>query len=513
VNTSPVLLALNVSQLRNLRNWARADLPAMVLTAVIPVERRLSVAAGIDAVGALVRAHEGLRSRLVCDSDGVSWQEVLPPDAVDVRCRLEVVEGPASWATLPVSPTESAFRGVLHARDGLVVAIKLSLSHVFVDALGKQAAARHLRQLVERRSARVPKQASAFARGPDDPEVLCNTEHWKHLLADAPRSCTYGPAEREPVEPVRVVRRRLMSDEARRLRTACVRLGVSPHTAWVTALSVVVGAMSGCQRQVCRTTYANRVTPADFSAVVQVAQPVFPRIAGHERDSLSARTRTVEQALAAAKSHGMYDANALLDWLNSAANARGAVFQPAFEVNFVPTVDRPEALHGPAADEVRFEEARIDPFAAKPEIVLLVRHLPEPLVQLTTRRPVHRQRDASGIVEDCLRVVDAMAERPEAKCAELGIQPLPATNSLWRGHHSGVAVDVAMTRALATSAPGVDACDVELCPNGRVRARMRTARDLASLEAWMRERQPWYSGSVVPDELVSDRATAPEPWS
>jgi hypothetical protein len=188
----------------------------------------------------------------------------------------------------------------------------------------------------------------------------------------------------------------------------------------------------------------------------------------------------------------LYDANALLEWLNSVENARGAVFQPAFELNFVPTVDRHEAraLHGPATDDVRFENARIYPCSAKPEIAMLVRHLPDPMVHLTTRRLVHEQQDTRHIVGDCLRIIAAMATTPEAELAELDMRPLPAIGRLLRGHQSGVAVDLEMTRALAMSVPEVDSCDLETCPNGRaggvrIRARLRGRRlpDVASLAA------------------------------
>jgi hypothetical protein len=123
----------------------------------------------------------------------------------------------------------------------------------------------------------------------------------------------------------------------------------------------------------------------------------------------------------------MYDALALLDWLNSPEHGDGPVFRPAFEVNFVPTVDRDDTRR-PERDETRFETTRIDPHSAKAEIALLVRH-PDPLVRLTTTRQVHEQRDASHIIDDCLRVMANMATSPEVESAELGIRPVPDTGS------------------------------------------------------------------------------------
>ncbi|MGH1552013.1 hypothetical protein ACRAWF_07295 [Streptomyces sp. L7] len=55
---------------------------------------------------------------------------------------------------------------MLFTRGAHVVAIRLTLSHVFVDALGAQVVARHLRQLLAGDvdfGFRAPRQASVFA--------------------------------------------------------------------------------------------------------------------------------------------------------------------------------------------------------------------------------------------------------------------------------------------------------------------------------------------------------------
>jgi hypothetical protein len=58
------------------------------------------------------------------------------------------------------------------------------------------------------------------------------------------------------------------------------------------------------------------------------------------------------------------------------------------------------------------------------------------------------------------------------------------------------------------SGTGVESCELELTPDEhgsrRLVARIRTRGrvDTAGLREELRRRQPWWSGSVVPDELV-----------
>lgn len=515
------LLELNPSQLRNLRNWASSELPHQVLKLVLRVRHRVTAAEAWEALRELIRVHEGLRSRLARDEAGRLFQEVLPPEVAAAAGRfpdlVEMVEhwddGADTWDAIPVLPEQGALKAVFFTRAGHVVAIKLSLSHVFVDALGAQAAARHLRQLLTGdidRGFQAPRQASAFAKSPEDPEIRRNTEYWRDILSSAPRSCTYSAMKREVEEFCQVAQVSLTPEEACRIEISCRELRVSPHIAWVTAMSAVVSRFSGSHRQAFKATYANRLWPADFRAVAQIAQPVFTVIAGDEGDTVRDRAEKAARSLASAVRHGMYDANSLLDWLNSEEAFNGAVFQPAFEVNYLPTLDRKEAesLYRPETDEVQFTTTRIDPSSAKPELVLVISHLPEPHLRLTVRRPVSAERDARTILQHCLAVIRALCDRPGTAISELPIPAFPKSGDLLRGHRSQVAVDLRMTQSLVASAPGVDACELDPVRGTdgmvRIRARLRMAgrQEPARLLPWLRREQPWFAGSVVPDDLV-----------
>jgi hypothetical protein len=521
VGDDRTLLELNPSQLRNLRNWSSSELPDQTLNLVLPVRHSVTAAEAREVLGELIRAHEGLRSRLARDEAGRLLQEVLPPEVAAAAVRfpdlVETVEhrddGADTWDAIPVPPEQGALKAVLFTRAAHVVAIKVSLSHVFVDALGAQVAARHLRQLLAGdidRGFRAPRQASAFARSPEDPVIKSNTEHWRETLANAPRSCTYSAVKREKEELCQVAQEPLDPEEADGMERSCRELGISPHTAWVTAMSAVASRLSGSHRQVFKATYANRLWPADFRAVAQLAQPVFAVIDGNEDDSVRARAEKTARSLASAFRHGMYDANSLLDWLNSEAMFNGAVFQPAFEVNYLPALGREEAesLRLPETDEVQLATTGIDPYSAKPELGLVVRHLPDPHLWLTARRPVIAERDAPTVLQHCLAVIRALRDRPDAAISELPIPAFPESGDLLRGHRSQVAVDLRMTRSLVESAPGVDACELDPVRDAdgtvRIRARLRMAgrQEPARLLPWLRREQPWFAGSVIPDDLV-----------
>lgn len=519
VASDRTFLELNPSQLRNLRNWTSDELPQRVLRLVLPVPRPVTAAEAWEALRELIRAHEALRSRLARDEAGRLLQEVMPPEAAAarfgdlVRTAAYQDDDPRAWEVIPIPPGEGALRAVFFIRRDRVVAIKLCLAHIFVDALGLQAAARHLRQLLAgdaARGLRAARQASAFAKPPEHPDIKSNTEYWRGVLSDAPRSCTYSAVRRDREEACQIAEESLSSEEAGGMELACKRLGVSPHVAWVTAVSSTVSRLSGSDFQVVKATYSNRLWPADFRVIAQIAQPIFTVVAGQPGDSMRERAVKVARSLASSFRRGMYDANSLLDWLSSDEVYNGAAFQPAFEVNYIPVLDHrePGSFFRPDPRKTRLATMRIDPHSAKPEIILAIRHLPAPYLQLTVRRPVSAERDARTVLQHCLTAVRALCARPDTAVSQLPIPQLPASKGLLRGHRSQAGVDLPMTRMLVASAPGIEACEVipvrDADGTVRIRARLRSAgrQDPAGLAAWLRREQPWFAGSVVPDELA-----------
>ncbi|MEU6990533.1 condensation domain-containing protein [Streptomyces sp. NPDC046465] len=512
------LLELNPSQLRNHRNWTDAELPIRVQTLALSPLEGVSLDAATQALGELISAHEGLRSRLCHDDHGNPRQRVISAREAlaEIHDSIETKPyGPDAdlWATVPVQPREASVKAVFYLAGDHVSAIKLSLSHVFVDSLGKQAVTAHLAELLRKNGSTAPSitpQASAYAKGNEHPDVRASTAYWKSVLADAPRSCTYGAGERPETEQAQVCQVPLERDAADRLAATYRRLRVSPQTAWVAALSTVVGLLSGQHRHTFKTTHGNRVLPADFRAVAQIAQPFFSVVGGDREDTLRMRVEKAGKALDAATGHTMYDANALLDWLNSEERSSGSVFQPAFEVNYVPTIRRAHAsfLYGPAPERLRNVTMRYDPHAGKPDLALTIRHLPDPLLLLTVRGPLCAERDARKLLDHGLTFLEALAEHPDLPISELGIPELGARGALLYGHRSEVAIDPEMTRRLLLSAHGVTRC--ELTPrhaeDGSVvlhaRLTMRGAPDEKELRAQLRRTQPWYAGAIVPDVLV-----------
>ncbi|MGW7089079.1 condensation domain-containing protein [Streptomyces sp. NPDC054871] len=512
------LLELNPSQLRNHRNWTDAELPERVQTLVLSPVEDISLDAATQALSELISAHEGLRSRLCHDDDGIPRQRVVSArealaeihDCIETR-----PYGPDEnlWGTVPVQPRESSVKAVFYLVRDRVTAIKLSLSHVFVDSLGKQAVTAHLAELLRKNGSAarsITPQASTYAKGNEHPDVQESTAYWRSVLANAPRSCTYGAAERPETEQAQVSQVPLDRDTSDRLMVTCRRLRVSPQTAWVAALSTVVGLLSGQHRHTFKTTHGNRALPADFRAVAQIAQPFFCVVDGDREDTLRMRLEKSGKVLDAANGNTMYDANALLDWLNSEERSSGSVFQPAFEVNYVPTIRRAHAsfLYGPAPEQLRNVTMRYDPAAGKPDLALTIRHLPEPLLLLTVRGPLCTERDARKLLDHGLTFLEALAEHPDLPIAELGIPELGARGSLLYGHRSEVAIDPEMTRRLMLSAPGVTSC--ELTPRHaedgsmvlHARLTVRGAPDEKELRAQLRRAQPWYAGAIVPDVLA-----------
>jgi hypothetical protein len=482
--------ALNVAQLRNLRNWAVDDRVDKTIPVVVRPPRPTPPAEAAAAVRALVGRHEALRSRLAG-----AEQEVLTTEEIDVECGSETPGGP-----VPVAPDERACRAFFLLREGKVDTVTLTVSHVFTDAFGVQALTGELTSLLAGEPvAPQPRQASDYADGPEAPHVRENTAYWRELLGGAPRACTYSGVERDEYEKVEIAQEPLTPELDALVATACRALGVTAHAVWGGVISALVSRLCGRHGQVFRSTYANRFTPADLGAVAQLAQAVFLPIDGEADDTLRVRVERVARTSFTTLDRGTYDANALLDWLNSGA---GAVFQPAFELNYVPA-GRGATPAAPEPRRVEVTDMRIDPPSAKADLAVTVSHLPGSVLRLAARRPVSRQRGARDLSAACLTILEALSANPDTPIDELPIEPFPATATLRDGHHTGVAVDADSTTRLVTSVPGILACRLEF-HDRRLLATVTTREPVTptGLRALLARRQPWFSGAVVPDDFV-----------
>jgi hypothetical protein len=283
---------------------------------------------------------------------------------------------------------------------------------------------------------------------------------------------------------------------------AARRLRCTPYVLWATAISALVSRICGQHRQVFRSTYANRFTAEDFRVVDQLAQAVYVPVDGDAGDSLGDRAARIAAVSLRTYRRGHYDATELLGWLNEPVRSRGAVFRPAFELNYVPAAPAearsdtpPRAARGPV-------EVRVDPEAAKADVAVKVSHVPGPVVQLALQRPVYGVRDPGAFAADLLAVLRVLCANPGTAVADLPVTPFPAVAGLHDGHRSGALVDLDLTRGLVLSVPGVTACELH-ARGERLTALVRTHEPMtvADLRRALHERQPWWSGSVVPDDL------------
>jgi len=441
------------------------------------------------AVRALAARHEALRSRLVSGQDGTLRQEVAP----------EVDPPVVAESTLLVPPEEAAMRCSVRMAGSQPVAVVLAVSHVFCDAWGRQLLNHDLRRLLAGDPLSPPSaQASAYARGPEHPRVVANTEFWQSRLAGVPRSCTYAAVARDEYEKADVARVPLPDELIRLLAAGGRALRVTPTALWAAAVSVLAGRASGQHRQVFRTTYANRCTRADQSVVTQLAQAVFVPVEGVATETLRERAVGIAASLVGSYDRGEHDVNGLLSWLNQAQRRHGVEFCPAFELNFVPRVHVEGTTPRPAAAEV---DVRVDPPSAKADLVVTVANNPAPAVEVTARRPVRDQRPAARLAADCLTVVRLLCTEPDRRVADVPVAPFGAVETLVFGHRSGIGIDLDQTRRLIESVDGVESCTVALTPDGRLRATVRSDRPPSALRSALYDRQPWLTATAVPDDL------------
>lgn len=502
---------LNTAQLRNLRNWSEEELPTKVI-AIVLRPAGVGPEAVRRALSQVLARHEALRSRLTPDPATGWLQQVFTPEvaagsvvefvsvatAEDVRAQ---VRAPAP----PVPPTRQAVRAVASVHDGAVHLLRVWVSHVFVDAIGARAVENDLRAILAtgRPSTRRPGQASAFARGPDHPTVRANTRRWKDLFEDAPRACTYAPAHREHHEPVEHMLLPLTAESAHHLDSARERLRKPMSMVWVALGSALAQLLTGQCRQVFRSTYGNRRRPGDLAAVAQLAQATYVPIDGTPCDTFRDRLDMITRTTLPTYRWSEYDANELLDWLNMPQNCAGTVFQPAFEINYQPPLrgDGADRIE-PARPRAYQTRTRIDPRAGKADLALSITHEPGPVLTLSARRPLARQRSAEQLAHDCLDLARSLTEAPDRPLAEVGsITRLPELAGLAQ-HHSGALVDLAATEKMILSVPGVHDCQLTVVDSAMLHARIAGwVGPQDDLLSHIRQLQCWRTGCVVPDSI------------
>lgn len=520
---SDLTFIMNVAQQRNMRNWSPLERPSKTFSVSHTTTGYWDPCAVRHSVETLVRRHEGLRSQIAgTTASGLVQQRVL--SAEEAIKRLEWVTKPAadrhaiaavvrSTRARQVDPEACALAVTVWASDRGVQAVQLSVSHVFADGFAQQILWDELKALLAGSELTdLPGQASGYADDALSKEVHENGRYWRKVLQDAPRACTYSAAERAESEMVDVAEIALSVDATRNIDSACDALRITPYVLWLTAMSSLVSRLVHVDYQVFRTTTANRYDEQDLSVVTQLATAVYSPIMGGPSDSLASRAEAIFDSTLASYDRGMFDVNQLLTELNSTDLRRGAIFQPAFEINYVDSnaVGDPDDTVREVLTAWR-EEFRIDPPAGKADLALSVWRVPGLIsVRLLGRRPVHLRRSVSSLLLDLLEVVRLISTNPSMTVDLIPVAPLPGQSELWRRHHSGVAVDLHAERQLLLGIPGVQSCDLSINDDeGRLRAAVSVDEWIpaAHLESACVDRQPWRSGTVVPDEIVIRRAS------
>jgi hypothetical protein len=493
-----------------MRNFTSGELPSWRLTIITEPADRLTAGQARAALTSIVARHEALRSRLALDSSGRIVQEVFPAcDAESVMRWHQVAEAHFDiaerrfWQEMEMDPWSHAFHATAYVVDGLVAAIKMTVSHVFTDRIGIQAIENELHAITGGQAAPAsdPRQASAYAVTGSHPSVADNTDFWRHALSIAPRSCTYVPVCRDEVETVHGVELRLSDDLLKRVDHAASSLRTTPSCVWTAAVSVLAEGLSGQHRQVFKTTTANRITPQDFTAVAQIAQVIFIPLQGAPDDTLRERVDLATEASFGMFERGTYDANAVLDHFNTGSGFGGMFFHPAFEWHYIPTTHH----LGFTTDTVphTFEEqARINLPSAQSDLQVSLSHEPDPVLQIRARRPIGQERSPSSLLADLLRTVELIHSSPDTPVKSAGISALSSGVRLTTGHHSGAAISLGLTRSLILAVPGIVACGLRIDDtNGYLHAELELAvgRDPASVKDDIRSALMRAHGTAVPD--------------
>ncbi|ANZ40508.1 hypothetical protein BBK82_35370 [Lentzea guizhouensis] len=515
------VFALNHAQRRVLRNWSVEERPGKVVEIIVAPPGGCSADAAHTALHRLIAAHEALRSRLAHDSNGTLVQQVVDATTAartlghhheELDDSLDPGEVAARLRPHPVDPEKAASHCTLYTVRGRVRVVMLSVSHVFADGVSQQLLVRTLEALLTGVITEVPAalQAGAFSDERVAAVLEANTAHWRKVLLRAPRACTYSGGDRGLTEVVRSAGVVVESALQQEVRAAAGRLRTSPFVIWTTAAQLLTSALCGRHDLVFRCTTANRTRAAEFGVVAQLAQAVYPRVDGGSADTVGERVRQVHTAVLAAQHHGVHDAAALLDWLDSPGVRAGAVFKPAFEINHAAALRADLSTSLVSTTPVEEESSvRVDPPAANADLAVSIwEEQTGAAVVLSARPPAWRQREPARLLADLLATARHLCQAPQDKVTDVAVEPLPAVAGLLHGHHSGVSLDVATTRDLLLSHPAVVACDFSLHVGdaGRRLLRAEVRLDVPTpehrLREWYAGRQRRLSGAVVPDELV-----------
>lgn len=351
--------------------WFGEDAASFNMTRIVHPPSDTDVAAALAAVGAVVAAHQVLRSRFGDGPDG-PYQEVHGTGVVDVLL-VDVPPGPET-ATVAVAADVAAelsgksfqhgdewpVRIAVGVSAGVCRFVVLALSHLAVDWSALELLVADLRG---RFAGPVPAPAwqpldqARYERSPAGLRRGATAlERWRAALSTLPPSMFDYP----PVEPTRPRFQRLcLSSPA--LAMAADRLAtanrVSTSSVLLAAVALCLSALSGRQECVLRIIVSNRHDERRRGLVAATAQNGVFGLDSAPADLTEAIRLSYRSGLVAYAS-GHYDPAALSDLIAEVGLDRGAHFDHIAYFNDVRGRDRWPEVDAAGLTPARLAELR-----------------------------------------------------------------------------------------------------------------------------------------------------------
>jgi hypothetical protein len=319
-----------------------------------------------DALHALVRSHESLRTRFLLGADGEPRQRADPAGDLPVEVRetepglvrrLAEQEVERLWREPFRHDAEWPIRVSVVVAGGRPRQVVLVFSHLAVDAWGCAVLRREFLDLVRDKSAEPslagwqPRDRAAFeASAPGRKASDLSLAYWRRVLETVPQ--TAFPTLREtgetPLFPGVGLHSVALAAAAQALAT---RHRVGPAAVLLAALSTVVGIRTGTDVVLLLLATGNRFTPVDAASVGTFYQAA-PALIRLDTGSLAGTIRNAHQASTMAALRGQSDPREVARLLDTVKTRRGLDIDLQSTVNVVPEpggVRMPPAVHDVAA--------------------------------------------------------------------------------------------------------------------------------------------------------------------
>jgi hypothetical protein len=275
--------------------WMRNSAPHiehMNLGVLVECTRPTTLGGLRDAVKALVERHEALRTRISLHEDGSYRQVVYATGAIPVRTYRSITWDQSlsvlrELKSSPFTVFEWPLRIAVITADDAVAGVVLCLFHVMTDGWGCDVLSRDLNELLratpDQRRAMVensrrpliqPREHAAAQRGTDRGKSDLRAERfWASQFARFPNDRFPVPL-RDPETP-RFPKITMESAAAgRALSEAASRYSTTAAVVLISALSVLLSAVSGLEAVTFRLFSANRPSESSRNSIGSFAQEV-----------------------------------------------------------------------------------------------------------------------------------------------------------------------------------------------------------------------------------------------